>query len=70
MPRQQRLPGIDETTGPDKSARIDLRVTPAEKSELQLMARDLGVSVSALLLGAVFGDFAGKVILRHRGGKK
>lgn len=68
MPRQVRLPGLDERKPgqPEKCSRIDMRVTPEEKAQLQQMARELGVSVAALLLGAVFGDLAGKEILNAR----
>lgn len=68
MPRQVRLPGLDERKPgqPEKCSRIDLRVTPEEKAQLQQMAFELGLSVSALLLGAAFGDIAGKVILNSR----
>lgn len=68
MPRQERLPGM-RTTGPEKSDRLYMRVSPEEKRQIVEMAKKAGVSVAGLVLGVLLGDLAGQVIVRGRDGK-
>lgn len=48
----------------EKTERLEIRLTPDEKSTLFKLAKIAGVSVSAYILGEALGDMLGQQIMK------